>query len=159
MPYCVGSAAFLIGAWIQLIMWKSEKFGLKAMSEMNRAFVAPNAEVKGWRWVEQLVFTMYFSFATLAVLNIGLVLQWNDYLQTTHALNGGQLLMEVDDIVTSAISFTVSHSLLLLGTVVHATPSLHPFDYLLILMRGVSGLFCLGEIVTFAKLMVEVRAC
>eukprot|EP00966_Prymnesium_polylepis_P146056 3373505-Prymnesium_polylepis.1 len=59
------------------------------MSEMNRAFVAPNAEVKGWRWVEQLVFTMYFSFATLAVLNIGLVLQWNDYLQTTHALNGG----------------------------------------------------------------------
>jgi len=155
--YWVGSVSFLAGAWVQLIMWKSEQFGLGFLSEMNRAFASSTVTV--WDTGQQLAFMLYFTYATLAVLNIALAVHWNGRLATADATSGIQRLMEAGDVVSSCISFVASHSLLLLGTVVHATPSLHPFDYLLQLMRGVSALLCINEMITFIKLVLEVPAC
>ena len=36
LPYLIGSAFFLFGAWAQLLMWKAEQFGLGFISEINR---------------------------------------------------------------------------------------------------------------------------
>ena len=45
--------------------------------------------------------------------------------------------------------------MLLLATVVHHTPNLHPYDYLVWLMRGVSALFLASGAVRFERFVVE----
>jgi hypothetical protein len=37
-PYLIGSIAFAIGAWAQLLMWKNEQFGLGFITEINEDF-------------------------------------------------------------------------------------------------------------------------
>ena len=50
--------------------------------------------------------------------------------------------MGANDMMHMVASLVASHSLLLLATVLHSTPTLHPFDYLTHLLR-----------------VIEVRAC
>ena len=136
-----------------------EQFGLGFLSEMNRFFASAERNVNsGWDWSDQVTFTLYYTYAIVAVLNIGLVLQWNDHLKMKHDFFGGQMLMEFDDIVSSTTSFVSSHSLLLRhGYARHTLPP--P-------IRLLAGADARGEhplvrwgAAHVSKLMMEIRAC
>ena len=52
-----------------------------------------------------------------------------------------------------SLSIVASHSLLLLETVLHSTPTIHPFDWLEHLLRVIAALFCVAEGLTSAELL------
>ena len=63
------------------------------------------------------------------------------------------VLVGVDEVLHMVASFVASHALLLLATVLHSTPTLHPFDYLVWLLFAIQGLFCAAEALRTGKLL------
>jgi len=156
VPYTVGSFAFWLGSWVQWRMWRNDQFGLGMLSEVNAAFGAKRASPQGERTeaVSMMAKTVY---ATLAVLNIGLAVAFDGSAHGRHELVDDGLrhglLVAFDQLTHIAADVVASHSLLLLATVLHATPTIEPFNYLTWLLRVVEALWCLAEILTFLSLM------
>ena len=54
-------------------------------------------------------------------------------------------------VLSSVSDFFGAHAILLLASVIHRTPTLHPYDYLLWAMRGIAVMFLVTETVRFAE--------
>lgn len=161
LPYLFGSMAFLVGAWLQIQMWKGEQFGLGFIRDLNPLYLKPGREVgatalrrpapttttctasvddkEGYAgaWSEQLMLAVYMGNAALATINIALNRGWHEHAEAS----GYSVETSAEELVADGIAWVAAHGMLLTYTVVHFTPSLHPYDYLLHLMRIVATLF------------------
>ena len=169
LPYLVGSIAFAIGAWAQLLMWKNEQFGLGFVTEINEDFSearraaadaaadaehAPKAGVLNvardrWSHATDLFFlAMYLFNGALSTLNFSLSYVWyvyNSFEQYSDRAWNVEALLEAEELISDITAYIAAHSMLLLATAVHFMPTLQPFGYLLWLLRGISILFlCAG---------------
>ena len=164
LPYLIGSALFYLGAWVQMQMWKADQFGLGFISEVNPDFFRSRQQQQqgegcGFSWPQaQLIIVT--SYAGVSVVNICLAIAWVQH----HGLWDGQEVLahmlehdgpylDVEEMLSACTSWVVSHTILLLATVLHATPTIEPFNYLTWLLRVVEALWCLAEILTFLSLM------
>ena len=164
LPYLVGSAMFLIGAWAQLQMWKAEQFGLGFIREINHTPRVPRATASDSSLlhhsplaatptgadtavqnpiVEQLSLAAYMANGVLSALNVSLSWVWHahadsEMLGLQHA--GAEALLESEELLSDMTSFVAAHGMLLLATAVHFTPTLQPYGHLLWLMRGIAVL-------------------
>ena len=106
LPYLIGSAFFLFGAWAQLLMWKAEQFGLGFISEINRPSrdwtqsvaaaeaannAAPPADIPvssssathsttdgvASKLVDQLSLAVYLANGALSAVNVSLSYVWH----------------------------------------------------------------------------------
>ena len=160
LPYIVGSFAFWIGAWVQWRMWRSDQFGLGLLSEVNAVFGSKRDSTRGrdekGEAASMMVKTVY---ATLAVLDIGLAVAYD-------GSEGGQrellsagprhaAFVTLDQATQLAADLVASHTLLLLATILHATPTIEPFNYLTWLLRAVELLWCTREALTIFGLLAN----
>ena len=141
-------------------MWKSEQFGLGFLSEVNHDFVASRGAAAPVNWLDRFDMFSTTTYATFAVLNVGLVIAWHGTLEGH--LNGMSasdvgarelVVVGSNELAHMAASIVASHSLLLLETVLHSTPTIHPFDWLEHLLRVIAALFCVAEGLTSAELL------
>lgn len=176
LPYLIGSVAFAAGAWVQLLMWKNEQFGLGFINEINDDF----AEARGgmtneeqmhsagllqstkdrWSHVADLFFlAMYLLNGALSTLNFSLSYVWyvyNSFEAYSDRAWNVEALLEVEELLSDITVYIAAHSMLLLATAVHFMPTLQPFGYLLWLLRGVSVLFLTAGALRCAKYIQEV---
>jgi len=154
IPYLVGSVSFWVGSWVQLRMWKAEQHGLGFMSEMNSVLSKGARPIDGW---DQAVLMATTLLATGTVLNLGLVFAYNevhvhDWEKFTHSPIV-QVFSDVHDTLSSFIPCVTAHAILLLKTVLHASPNISPYDYLIGVMTLVTFLFLVHEILTSIELL------
>ena len=151
-------------------MWKDESFGLGFLSEINRELAKNKQKASDGAaggggylskyaasiWSARLSIMVTTLYATLSVVNIGLVIAWHGTTEGALGEDGGTkeaVLVGVDETSHMVGSLFFSHTLLLLATVLHSTPTLHPFDYLAHLLRAIEVLFCTSEAMTTLKLL------
>ena len=148
LPYLVGSLAFLVGGWVQMRMWKAQQFGLGFIREVNDIF---KAFAKPIDWRQQVFMAIYTTTAALCALNLALNYGWHASLRKEEAamaadhpaaaaaartaLPAHDELLHWSQLLTDLTGWVASHGMLMLATVVHQTPDIHPFDYLLWVMR------------------------
>ena len=152
LPYAVGSFSFWVGSWVQLRMWKAEQHGLGFMSEMNSVLAKDAPPVNIW---DQVMLMLATLLATITVLNLGLSHAYNVEYYEPAQTNSDliSLFYDVDDFLDSLTACVIAHAVLLLETVLHATPSIRPYDYLQGLLRVVMVLLLIHEILTTTKLV------
>ena len=208
LPYMLGSLAFLLGAWVQLLMWKLEQFGLGFIGEINNDFAAAREQARvtfeedslreqararreegaegsledspepgdpvspacgrnkhafahksgATLCIEKLFLAMYLCNGALSALNFSLSYVWHVYATfDEYSSRAGQVesLIEMEELTSDVTIFVASHSMLLLATAVHFTPTLQPYGYLLWLLRGVSLLFLFASILRCLKYISE----
>ena len=142
--YLLGSAAFLIGGWVQMRMWKAQQFGLGFIREVNSVFSAFARPIDA---KQQMSIAVYTTTAALCALNLALNHLWHQRLEAVWSVGGRvhfvperlTFTAQAEELLTDITGLVASHGMLLVATVVHQTPDLHPFDYLLWVMRGVSA--------------------
>ena len=171
LPYLLGSMAFLVGAWLQIQMWKGEQFGLGFIRDLNPLYLKTGGREMGatalWTpptmttctasvddkegyagaWSQQLMLAVYMGNAVLATINVALNRGWHEHA----AASGYSVETSAEELVADGIAWVAAHGMLLTYTVVHFTPSLHPYDYLLQLMRGVATLFLIDSAMRCAR--------
>ena len=221
LPYLIGSAFFLFGAWAQLLMWKAEQFGLGFIREINEVWASatdksargagfyespydepvadnPGYDERPWRSTrsaperrsaaslisvegggaaaedstnarrmpssddskpakvdlkQQAFLLVYVLLGTLSVLNLCTTIACEQEAARGHAELGAARLAAAGTILASLSVFFAAHVILMLATVVHRTPSLHPYDYLLWCMRFGALLFFGAEATRFAAVL------
>ncbi len=147
-------------------MWKSEQFGLGFIREINPIFKAhaaarPDRDGFAGGTASQLALAVFMLNATVSAINLILNRGWQRHAcRFEHECTLFDRLLSQDklgleELFTSLTAWVAAHSMLLLATVVHWTPNLHPYDYLLWLMRGVSTLFLASGSVRCARFVVE----
>ena len=152
-PYTVGSFSFWVGSWVQLRMWKAEQHGLGFMSEMNGVLAKDAKPVNIWDQVTLMLTTL---LATTTVLNLGLSHAYTaaeNKALPTHHTDLVEWFFDIHDFLDSVSACVIAHAILLLETVLHATPSIHPYDYLQGLMRVVMLLLLIHEVLTTVELL------
>jgi hypothetical protein len=151
LPYFVGSFSFWVGSWVQLRMWKSEQHGLGFMSEMNGVLSKGMKPLDFW---DQVVLMATTLLATGTVLNLGLAHAYNEVHVAEYDHSPVvQALSDAHDTLSSFTPFVTAHAILLLKTVLHATPSISPYDYLIGVMRLVTALLLIHEVLTSIELL------
>lgn len=169
LPYLIGSAMFLVGAWMQLQMWKAEQFGLGFIREINFSFqgkIDLADEQHRYALVEQLSLALYMANGALAALNVCLAYVWHAHADFERVMLGVSLgrieaeaLLLADELMTETVAFLASHCMLLLATAVHFTPSLQPYGHLLWLMRAVAVVMLANAAVRCLRYLNEGTAC
>jgi len=169
LPYLIGSAMFLVGAWMQLQMWKAEQFGLGFIREINLSFkgdIDLADEQRRYAFVEQLSLAIYMANGALAALNVCLAYVWHvhaDFERLMLSISLGRVeaeaLLLTDELMTETVAFIASHCMLLLATAVHFTPSLQPYGYLLWLMRAIAMLMLANAAIRCVRYLSEATAC
>jgi hypothetical protein len=144
--YLLGSLSFMVGALCTLWLWKCEQYGLGFMPELNlgersrepaEAVLSMHEEygcgrASGW----QLPFlTMYLVNATASVILVGFAEQPTDVKDTERA----------HELFEAVLNFSLSHGVMLLGSVVHHIPTARPHSWLLIYMRFVLTLYTVNS--------------
>ena len=94
----------------------------------------------------------------LSALNLGL--NWSWY-ESAEEADGGcaarpTSVEQAEEILSDAAVFCATHVIILLGTAVHNTPSIHPYDYLLWGMRGVALILFASSALRFVRYLGEV---
>lgn len=159
--YFVGSAMYWIGSFLSLWLWKNEQFGLSKAPEMNtgermkepsedeqamqRQYGCGKSDTGQLPWL-----LMYLVNATASVLNVGFVALYErsgSQLDYSHALAEG------------IFNFFLSHGIMLLGSVIHHTPTVKPFNWLLIYMRILLLCITANGWVNVVKNVVEHSDC
>ena len=177
VPYAIGSSAFLFGAWIALCMWKTEAFGLGFIREinnlppqapMNRAISSlaafdsaatviedGNSEALSSRTRldrnDQIFLGIYVICAVLSILDICSLVAW--HVDVKLGIERGVIFAE--EVLTSFSVFFAVHVMLLLATVVHRTPTVEPYNYLLWLLRVGSIFFLVCSFLRWLKFYVS----
>ncbi len=175
-PYAVGSFAFLFGSWVAMRMWKTEAFGLGFIREINNLEpVAPmnlaqsslaslgatvddaaddegndsGALLKKTRMDrnDQIFLAIYVICGVLSILDICSLVAWQ--VDVTGGVRRGILFAE--EILTSFSVYFAVHVMLLLATVVHRTPTVEPYNYLLWLLRASSVFFLTCSLLRWLK--------
>ena len=94
--------------------------------------------------------------ATTTVLNLGLSHAYTaaeNKALPTHHTDLVEWFFDIHDFLDSVSACVIAHAILLLETVLHATPSIHPYDYLQGLMRVVMLLLLIHEVLTTVELL------
>ena len=150
-PYTVGSILYWVGGWVQMQMWKQGKYGLGMLSSLNDSAFAGR---RGWCWHDRLQLQLATWYATLVVLNIGLMKAWDHSKLGNETIKVyGIGLQIITDVFSEGASLIASHAILLLGTIVHMTPQVHPFVLLVRLLRLTCLLFVIAEVLKSAELL------
>lgn len=123
--FTIGSILFTIASWMMVIMWKQEQFGLG----FAKACIGHTQRAVDWK--QQIMLGIYLANICMAYCMIGVVAV-GDYkgygIGTFHQL----------------IAY---HAILFLAVIVHRTPTTHPYDYLLWLLRSIATFDCIGSII------------
>jgi len=61
------------------------------------------------------------------------------------------IFFEMQEIFNSASLFLAAHAILMIATVVHGTPTLEPYNYLLYMMRTLSIMFLISALLRCAN--------
>lgn len=160
--YFVGSSLYWVGSFLALLLWKDEQFGLTAAPELNtgeRRQEPLHEEVAMHRqygcgpadkW--QLPWLMlYLINASASVLNVGFTLLYH---------TGSEPHLDfLQDMLQSSLMFCLSHGIMLLGSVIHHTPTARPFNWLLNFMRVLLLFICVNAWVLVAKNMLQHWDC
>lgn len=136
LTYLVGSIFFMLMSLMALWMWKNEHYGLGLISEINVERTEEPKEILSmheeygcgrssatqmpWLW-------MYLINASASILDVGLAIAFKG--STNHSGN------IANRVLSSILNFSLSHGILLLGSVVHHVPRAAPHSWLLIYMR------------------------
>ena len=98
-------------------------------------------------WKQQCALAVYVGLASLSILNVcaSATVQHYVYDSDSPDVSGWE------QIVTSVAVLIAAHTILLLATALHGTPTLAPFDYLLWLMRGTASVFFAASVLRFVK--------
>ena len=104
---------------------------------------------------QQAFLLVYVLLGTLSVLNLCTTIACEQEAASSsgHAELGAARLAAAGTILASLSVFFAAHVILMLATVVHRTPSLHPYDYLLWCMRFGALLFFAAEATRFASVL------
>ena len=102
---------------------------------------------------QQAFLLVYVLLGTLSVLNLCTTIACEQEAARGHAELGAARLAAAGTILASLSVFFAAHVILMLATVVHRTPSLHPYDYLLWCMRFGALLFFAAEATRFASVL------
>jgi len=171
LPYLVGSACFLGGAWLQLQMWHAEQFGIGFIREINMTFHEHARPIKP---TEELFLAIYAFNGALSAVNICLSLVWHRQEGCGESFGGWwqvigtetklrpheELLIEMEELTSDATAFVAAHAMMLLATAVHFTPTLEPYGYLVKLMRALASLLLLAGLLRCVKLLLyDVISC
>ena len=132
LPYLIGSAIFLVGSWVQVRMWKAHQFGLGFIREVNEIFRAFERPID---WRQQVALAVYTATAAVCALNLALKNGWHATLGAWDHHTADSELLYASQLLTDVAGWLAAHGMLLVATVVHRTPSFHPYDYLLVMMR------------------------
>lgn len=143
--YLAGSLCFLLGAWVAMFMWKTEQFGLGFIKEINdesynrrENAVSPMNDAGSGRlpaperavdWKQQIFLSVYVLLGTTSAIDI------------CHAVSkpvGASTISTVYNVISSVSNFLAAHAILWLATIVHRTPMMHPYGYLLWFMRVIA---------------------
>ena len=164
LPYLVGSACFLVGAWLQLQMWHAEQFGLNFIREINMQFHEKAQPIPP---DQELFLAVYALNGALSAINICLSLVWHRQEAVfSHMSRGEHLLAETEEILSDGVAFVASHAMLLLATAASSTsskggrtPDLEPYGYLIKVMRTLAVLQLAASLMRCAKYMDETISC
>ena len=104
---------------------------------------------------QQAFLLVYVLLGTLSVLNLctTIACEQEEASSSGHAELSAARLAAAGTILASLSVFFAAHVILMLATVVHRTPSLHPYDYLLWCMRFGALLFFAAEATRFASVL------
>lgn len=138
-PYLVGSVCYLIGSIISLWMWKDEQYGLSKLPEINlgprikepvEAVISMHEQYGcGRSKASQLPFlALYVANSIAAVMLLSISLAHKAPFESTHHFYNSRVM-------DNMLNFSLSHSILLLGSVIHHTPTARPHNYILISAR------------------------
>lgn len=162
LPYLLGSLCFLLGGWMQLRMWKAQQFGLGFLREVNTIFTSFANPIDA---VQQVSLGVYCLTVTLCSLNLALNHVWHENEQAVwgdrfdparrkrHAHLSATA--QAEELLTDVSGLVVACCMLLVATVVHQTPDIKPFDYLLHVMRGASVVFLASAMMRFLRYLDE----
>jgi len=121
-PWTAGSLLFIKGSWMDLVMWKTQQYGMGYSNELSSPTRAKKVD-----WRQQLMVGVY-------VCNICML--WCDmFLHIYVPTLNGNALVSVLDLMQQFFVYVV---ILILASAIHKTPKEHPYDYLLWMMRFVS---------------------
>jgi len=113
--------------------------------------------------VQQAAMVAYTSTAALCALNLALSHGWHQRLEAAWRAGGTvhfaparlTATAQAEELLTDLVGYVSSHCMLLLATVVHQTPDLHPFDYLLHMMHMMGLVLLTSAALRFARYMGE----
>ena len=93
---------------------------------------------------------------TVVVLNIGIIGAHNaSGVGASSVAARGPTLVSAGDVTSSIASLVASHSILLLTTILHQTPTLRPYDFLAWMLRIIAMLFALSEALKSIQLLID----
>jgi len=151
IPFTAGAVFFLFGAWVTTRMWKAEQFGLAFMNEINDfAPAAPNSTMPEDK-LQKFSSAVYMMFAAVSILDFCSLSAWH-----VHSVGGihHPVIFAEETLITFA-NLVAAHTLLLLVTVVHRTPAVSPYKYLVWLMQIVAVLYCGAITLRWLKYFVD----
>lgn len=208
MPYLLGSAAFALGAWTTMWMWKTEQFGLGFIREIDElhlddkpagpgagAFTSPYeggrvslaldvepegrhdgghgtqceasheaGKTPGWNpgaidLKQQVFMLVYVLLGVCSVLDICATVAFLVETEERHLYSGWKLGLRVSEPILSSLSdFFGAHTILLLATITHRTPTLAPYNYLLWGMRCIAVVYLTTSAVRLAEVFMVYEA-
>ena len=100
---------------------------------------------------QQVFLLVYVLLGTLSVLDLCAGIAYCLEVVERHAEKEGAALMteRLERMLSSGCDFFAAHCILMLATIVHRTPTLKPYDYLLWFMRLITFGFFVTAIVRF----------
>lgn len=134
--FLFGSVFFLAGAWMDLIMWQKEQYGL-GFAQKLQGSSDMRADLGQMLTIAATVANMSFAWIRLAFA-------WSE----DHENCGGLAW----SIAEKLISY---HGILLLLSLLHKVPATHPYDYLTYAMRFIAMFGIVGEIMGVAQLVAS----
>lgn len=134
-------------------MWKAEQFGLAFMNEINNfAPTAPNSRTPEDA-TQKAATAVYMAFAAVSLLDFCSLSAWH-----AHEIGGvHHPIIFSEEFLTTTTNFVAAHSLLLLVTVVHRSPAVSPYKYLMWLMQLVALLYLSSITLRWLKYFTDPR--
>lgn len=135
--FLVGSLCFLVGAWLDLIMWQQERYGLGFAKKLENY-----SEVRADR--NQLL--------TIAVTILNICFAW---IRMSFAYSEPSSRFTESGLCWSIAEKLIAyHGILFLLSILHKVPDQHPWDYLTYAMRFIAGFGLVGQCVELHALIV-----
>ena len=127
--YLIGSVNFFIASSIMLWLWKEEQYGLGFIPSINRIVpLRPLEAGKGYRQVSLWHFAfiqVYITLTGASFIDFCFATQRFSVYEQYHGF------AHFHEAVASLMGVFLAVGLLFMGSVLHTTPRIHPFDKLL----------------------------
>lgn len=141
-------------------MWKAQQFGLGFIREVNSIFAAFAKPIDA---VDQVSIGAYTTTVALCALNLALNNAWHTLAEEAWR-DGGRVhfvperlsaTARAEELLTDLTGLVAATGMLLVATVVHQTPDIKPFGYLLWVMRAVALAFLASATLRCARYLGE----